>query len=67
MTPVTIPAVPAQAATKIHLINRPGSVQTVFQIGSLGIERTDPDYVAMAVMNRILGTGPSVAAVPEYS
>ena len=59
VTPVTIPAVPAQAETKIHLINRPGSVQTVFQIGSLGIERIDPDYVAMAVMNRILGTGPS--------
>lgn len=59
VTPVTIPAVPAQAETKIHLINRPGSVQTVFQIGSLGMERTDPDYVAMAVMNRILGTGPS--------
>jgi predicted Zn-dependent peptidase len=57
--PLSIPAVPAQAATKIHLINRPGSVQTVFQIGSLGMERTDPDYIAMTVMNRILGTGPS--------
>lgn len=56
---LTLPAIPAQAETKIHLINRPGSVQTVFQIGSLGIERTDPDYVALNVMNRILGTGPS--------
>jgi zinc protease len=54
----TLPPVPAQAETKIHLINRPGSVQTVFQIGSLSLERTSPDYVAMAVMNRILGTGP---------
>ncbi len=59
VSPVTIPAVPAQAETRIHLINRPGSVQTVFQIGSLGIERTDPDYVALNVMNRILGIGPS--------
>ena len=59
VTPLSLPAVPAQAATRIHLINRPGSVQTVFQIGSLGMERTDPDYIAMAVMNRILGTGPS--------
>jgi predicted Zn-dependent peptidase len=55
----TIPAVPAQDASRIFLINRPGSVQTVFQIGSLGIERTDPDYVALAVMNRILGGGGS--------
>lgn len=59
VTPLSLPAIPAQAATKIHLINRPGSVQTVFQIGSLGIDRTDPDYIAMAVMNRILGNGPS--------
>jgi zinc protease len=55
----TIPAAPAQGAARIFLINRPGSVQTVFQIGTLGIERTDPDYAAMAVMNRILGGGGS--------
>jgi zinc protease len=59
VTALSLPPVPAQAATQIHLINRPGSVQTVFYIGSLGIERTDPDYVSLAVMNRILGTGPS--------
>ena len=55
---LTLPPIPAQAATKIHLINRPGSVQTVFQIGSLSLERTSPDYVAVQVMNRILGVGP---------
>src|ERR1041385_7073331 len=54
----TLPPIPAQAETKIHLINRPGSVQTVFQIGSLSLERTSPDYVAVQVMNRILGVGP---------
>jgi zinc protease len=59
VTALSLPPVPAQAATQIHLINRPGSVQTVFSIGSLGIERTDSDYIALAVMNRILGTGPS--------
>src|SRR6267143_1145473 len=30
-----IPAVPAQSAAKIYLINRPGSAQTGFQIGAL--------------------------------
>jgi zinc protease len=59
VTALSLPAIPAQATTRIHLINRPGSVQTVFQMGSLGMERTDPDYIAMSVMNRILGTGPS--------
>jgi predicted Zn-dependent peptidase len=53
-----LPAMPTQSETKIHLINRPGSVQTVFQIGSLSLERTSADYVAMQVMNRILGVGP---------
>jgi len=60
-TPVstTIPAVPSQSASRIFLINRPGSVQTVFQIGTLSMERTHPDYPAMVVMNRILGSGGS--------
>lgn len=56
---LALPPVPQQNPAKIYLINRPGSVQTVFQIASLGIERTDSDYVAMAVMNRILGGGAS--------
>ena len=55
----SIPAVPAQSNSRIFLINRPGSVQTVFQLGALSIERTDPDYPALAVMNRILGGGGS--------
>jgi zinc protease len=58
-TQTSIPAAPAQHASKIFLINRPGSVQTVFQIGSLAIDRSDPDYPAMSVMNRILGGGGS--------
>ena len=44
---------------QIQLINRPGSVQTVLQLGNLGIERTNPDYFAVAVMNQILGGGPA--------
>lgn len=56
---LSIKEVPQQSASRIQLINRPGSVQTVFQIGALGITRTDPDYAAFAVMNRILGGGAS--------
>lgn len=54
----TVPTVGAQGGALIQLINRPGSVQTVLQLGSLGIERTNPDYFAVAVMNEILGGGP---------
>ena len=55
----TIPSIPEPGAMQIQLINRPGSVQTVLQLGNLGIERTNPDYFAVAVMNQILGGGPA--------
>ena len=41
---------------QIHLIDRPNSTQTTFRIGNLSLLRTDPDYYAMHVMNRIFNT-----------
>lgn len=55
----SIPATPAQSESKIYLIDRPGSVQTVLQLGTLGIERTSPDYFGVLMANRVLGGGPS--------
>ena len=55
----SIPAAPAQSESKIYLIDRPGSVQTVIQLGTLGIERTSPDYFAVLLADRVLGGGPS--------
>jgi predicted Zn-dependent peptidase len=54
-----IPAVPDQATARIFLIDRPGSVQTVLQLGNLGIERTNPDYFSLLLADRILGGGPA--------
>src|SRR5438128_9099525 len=54
-----IPAVPAQSSARIYLIDRPGSVQTVLQLANLAIERTDSDYFAVLLANRILGGGPA--------
>ena len=56
---MTIPAAPSQAASRIFLIDRPGSVQTVLQLGNLGIERTNPDYFSLLLADRILGGGPA--------
>ncbi|HEU0251585.1 MAG TPA: pitrilysin family protein [Pyrinomonadaceae bacterium] len=56
---VTIPPAPAQADSKIYLIDRPGSVQTVLQLGTLGIERTSPDYFSVLLADKVLGGGPS--------
>ena len=53
---VSMPAVPAaQGATRLFLVDRPGSVQTNLLLGNLAIDRRDPDYVPLQVMNDILG------------
>lgn len=44
-----------QDAARVYLIDRPGSAQTILRFGNLGITRTDPDYIPLVVMNRILG------------
>ena len=54
----TIPAAPSQSEARIFLIDRPGSVQTVLQLGTLGIERTSPDYFAVLLADSVLGGGP---------
>ena len=47
------------AGSKVYLINRAGSVQTSLVVGSLGISRLSPDYDVVAVMNHIVGGGPT--------
>jgi zinc protease len=51
----TVPDVPSQSKAQIHLVDRPDSVQTVLNLGNLGIPRVHPDYFPLLVMNRILG------------
>jgi predicted Zn-dependent peptidase len=55
----TVPTVPEQSASKIALIDRPGSVQTVLRLGTLGIERTSPDYFPVLLADGVLGSGPN--------
>jgi zinc protease len=50
---VTDPA-PAGSA-KVILVSRPGSVQTTLYLGTQSMVRTDPDYTALTVVNRVLG------------
>src|SRR5579863_8400352 len=49
---------PPAAAYNISLVDRPGSVQTNILAGDYGARRVDPDYVALRVMNQVLGGGP---------
>jgi zinc protease len=56
--PVKFPAGPPPAAAeKIFLVDRPGSVQTTLLMGNLAIDRTNPDYPALVVLNEVLGAG----------
>ena len=50
-----IPKVSETGPAKIYLINRASSVQTNLLLGNLTIERTDPDYYALEVMNQVVG------------
>jgi zinc protease len=52
---VVVPEVRSQSKSQVHLVDRPDSVQTVLNLGNLGIPRVHPDYFPLLVMDRILG------------
>lgn len=54
-----LPLPPATSGRRVILVNRPNSVQTAFYVGNHAIDRLSPDYIAVQVLNRVLGGGPS--------
>jgi predicted Zn-dependent peptidase len=53
-----LPENPKPAASKrVFLVDRPNSVQTSVTMGNISIDRRDPDFVPLTVMNHILGGG----------
>ncbi len=55
--PVAAAQLPAaiDRATTIYLVDKPGAAQSVIALARPGIERSNPDYYAVQVMNTILG------------
>jgi predicted Zn-dependent peptidase len=47
----------AADARKVYLVDRPNSVQTTLSLGNIGINRLDPDYMTMTLMNKVIGGG----------
>src|SRR4030095_7624581 len=41
----------------IYLVDRPNSAQSVVSIGQVGVDRMNPDYYPLIVMNTTLGRG----------
>ncbi|MGH7702416.1 MAG: M16 family metallopeptidase [Gemmatimonadales bacterium] len=51
-----LPAASATPArTTVYLVDKPGAPQSVIRIGGPGVERGNPDYYAIEVMNMLLG------------
>jgi zinc protease len=57
--PPELPLVAATKTRRVILVDRPASVQTAFYMGNHAIDRLSPDYFAVQVLNRILGSGPA--------
>ena len=53
--PAPLPANPAPRPTRIVLVDKPGSPQSIITIGAPGVVRSSIDYPAITLMNTILG------------
>ncbi|MDO8483564.1 MAG: pitrilysin family protein, partial [Candidatus Limnocylindrales bacterium] len=53
--PVAVVDTSASARRVVHVVHRPGSVQTEIRIGHRGLPRRIPDFHAVSVMSAILG------------
>jgi zinc protease len=56
---VAIPDPQPTTGSKIYFVARPNSVQTNLIVGAQAIERTNPDYDVLQVMNKVIGGGPT--------
>ena len=50
-----LPDVQEETGRRVVIVDKPGSPQTALRIGHVGIERSNPDYVPIDVMNTELG------------
>ena len=57
VTPPSLVEPPPIKGYQILLVDKPDLTQTYIRVGHLGIERKNPDYFAVRVMNYILGGG----------
>jgi zinc protease len=55
--PAVMNPVRPSTATRVILVDRPGSVQSSIVVGQAGFRATDPDYISMVALNHVLGGG----------
>ncbi|HEU5451221.1 MAG TPA: insulinase family protein, partial [Terriglobales bacterium] len=49
------PEIEGELARKVVIVDKPGSPQSVLRIGEVGLQRNNPDFPSVQVMNEILG------------
>jgi predicted Zn-dependent peptidase len=54
-TTVAIPSTQPMKGRRLLLVDKPDASQTYFALGNMGVARTDPDRVAIRVVNTIFG------------
>ena len=55
VTTTAVPPAPQFEQPGIYIVDRPGAAQSVVTIGQIGVDRSNPDYFSLLVMNSILG------------
>jgi zinc protease len=55
ISPISLPNAPSRDKAAIYVVDRPGSAQSVINIGQVGVARDSPDYFPLQVMNSLLG------------
>ncbi|MDQ3180882.1 MAG: insulinase family protein [Acidobacteriota bacterium] len=56
---VEFSAPPVRTAITLTVVDRPGSAQSNIVLANLAIDRLDPDYFPVLLMNQVLGSGAS--------
>ena len=59
VTAMNAPAAEMMGKPGIYLVDKPNAAQSSVSIGQVGVDRSNPDYYALQVMNSILGGGGS--------
>ncbi len=55
VTTRSLPSTSPLSSTGIYIVDRPNSAQSIVSVGQVGIDRANPDYFPVVVMNSILG------------
>jgi zinc protease len=52
---VDVPVRGHSDSSQVHVVHRPGAVQSELRVGHVGVHRAHPDHVPLLVMNALLG------------